>query len=346
MADAVVAFAPGRANLIGEHTDYNDGLALPFAIEAGVEVRAKVAAGHEILARALDLGETDRFRLADPEPAPPGDWRGFVRGTVAELQAIGRPPPPAELAIAGTVPARAGLGSSAALGVALCTALVEVSESPDALDRIEAALLCSRVENRWAGARTGLLDQLASLFGQRDAALRIDFHTLEVRAVRLQLGDWRLVSVPSGEQRSIAAAGYNERRAECDAARERLGLASLRDADPSAAAELPDVLGRRVRHVIDENERVDATVAALDRGDLPEVAHLLDASHASLRDLYDASTPAVERTVTELKDAGAAGARMMGGGFGGHVIALLPPGVQPPESAMELRPAGGARLIR
>jgi galactokinase len=345
MADSVVAFAPGRANLIGEHTDYNDGLALPFAIEAGVEVRAEVIDGDDVVARALDLGEADRFPLREPGPVPAGDWRGFVRGTVAELRASGRLPRSAEVAITGSVQPGAGLGSSAALGVALSTALAALAEPPVQLDPTEQARLCSRVENRWVGARTGLLDQLASVYGERDAALRIDLRTLEVQPIRLELGGWRLVSVHSGEQRSLAAAGYNRRREECDAARERLGLDSLRDADRERAASLPDPLGRRVRHVIEENERVDAAIRALERGDLPGLGRLLDASHASLRDLYDASTPAVERTVTALRQAGATGARMMGGGFGGHAIALLPPGVEAPEGALELRPAQGARLL-
>ena len=346
MAESVVAFAPGRANLIGEHTDYNDGLALPFAIEAGVEVRARATSGAEIVARALDLAEADRFPLREAEPTAAAGWRAFVRGTVAELQALGRPVRASELTIAGTVPRGAGLASSAALGVALCTALVAVSESPE-LEPIAVAGLCSRVENRWVGARTGLLDQLASLFGERDSVLRIDFRSLDVRAVPLELGAWRLVSVDSGEARSLAgvAAGYNERRAECEAAREGLGLESLRDADPERAAALPDPLARRIRHVIEENERVDAAVRALELHDLPELGRLLDASHAGLRDLYDASTGAVERTVAALKEAGAAGARMMGGGFGGHVIALLPPDVEAPAGAIELRPAPGARLL-
>ncbi|MFL5910676.1 MAG: galactokinase [Gaiellaceae bacterium] len=343
MADSVVAFAPGRANLIGEHTDYNDGLALPFAIEAGVTVTALARQGSELVVRALD--EEHSFPLAAIGSGPTGGWRDFVRGTLAELADGGHSPPPAQVAIDGTVPRGAGLGSSAALGVALFLGLLALSGAPEP-DRVELARLCSRVENHWVGARTGLLDQLASLLGERDTALRIDFRTLDVRAVPLELGGWRLVSVDSGEQRALAGAGYNRRREECETARERLGLHSLRDADRERAAALPDPLERRVRHVIEENERVDAAVRALERADLQELGRLLDASHASLRDLYDASTPAVERTVIALKEAGAAGARMMGGGFGGHVIALLPPEVEAPEEALELRPAQGARLTR
>ncbi|MFL5885839.1 MAG: galactokinase, partial [Thermoleophilaceae bacterium] len=138
---------------------------------------------------------------------------------------------------------------------------------------------------------------------------------------------------------------YNERRAETERARLELGLESLRDAMRDDAERLPDPLDRRVRHVLDDNARVDEAVAALEAGDLRAVGSLLDASHASLRDLYDASTPAVERTVERLRAAGAAGARMMGGGFGGQVIALLPPGVEAPEAATDVAPSAGARLL-
>jgi galactokinase len=163
--------------------------------------------------------------------------------------------------------------------------------------------------------------------------------------VPLALGDWRLVTVDSGDAHAHAASGYNERRDECAEAARLLGLESLRDATARDAARLPAPLDRRVRHVVAENARVDATAAALAAGDLAAVGPLLDASHASLRDLYDASTPAVERTACALRGAGAAGARMVGGGFGGHVLALLPPGIAPPPGAIEVAPSAGARLL-
>jgi galactokinase len=160
----------------------------------------------------------------------------------------------------------------------------------------------------------------------------------------MALGEWRLVTVDSRERHAHATSGYNERRAECERARDLLGLQSLRDAPPDDAARLPDPLDRRVRHVLEENARVDSAVAALEAGDIAALGPLLDASHASLRDLYDASTPAVERTVARLRAGGAAGARMMGGGFGGQVLALLPPGAPAPEGATALSPADGADI--
>jgi galactokinase len=201
------------------------------------------------------------------------------------------------------------------------------------------------VENDWVGAETGLLDQLASFHGREDHALRIDFTTLALEPVPLELGGWQLVTVESGAAHSHAGSGYNERRAECRAVCEALGVATVSAADGDAAAELPAPLDRRARHVLSENARVDATVAALRAGDLEEVGRLLDASHASLRDDYEASVPAVEDTVAALKGAGAAGARMVGGGFGGSVLGLLPPGAALPEGAVRVSPGPPARVL-
>jgi galactokinase len=340
--EEVVAFGPGRVNLIGEHTDYNHGLALPFAITEGVTIRAGATGGSRIEARALDLDEEDSFDLAAP-PRVSGGWRAFVHGVAAELSAAGFPLVGTRIEITGTVPRGAGLSSSAALEVALSLALIALSgaEPPE---RRALARICSRVENEWAGAQTGLLDQLASLFGEPDAALRIDFRGLEIEPVPLRLAGWNLVTLDSGERHSNAESGYNQRRAECLRASEMLGVANLREADPLALSRLPSPLGERARHVIDENGRVDRTVTALREGDLAEVGRLLNASHASLRDLFDVSTPAVEAAVAALLEAGAAGARVIGGGFGGHVLGLMPPGTTPPAQSREVHPGPGAQL--
>jgi galactokinase len=341
--ERVRARGPGRVNLIGEHTDYNDGLALPFAIERGVTVTAEPRDGHDVTARALDLGEEDAFPLADPGRGR--GWRAFVRGTVAELRAAGHALRPCVLAIEGDLDRGSGLSSSAALEAALCLALLAVAGEPEPADRRELARLCSRVENDWVGQETGLLDQLASLCALPDHAVRIDFATLALAPVPLDLGDWSLVTLDSGAAHAHAESGYNDRRDECRRACAALGIRSLRQARPEDLERLPAPLDRRVRHVLEENARVDAVVAALHDGDLPAVGRRLDASHASLRDLYEASVPEVEATVERLKAAGAAGARMVGGGFGGAVLALLGPGVGAPAGALTVVPGPPAALL-
>jgi galactokinase len=341
--ERAVAFAPGRVNLIGEHTDYNGGLALPFAIAEGITVHAERIGQTLIRAHAGDLGEDDEFALDDRSPA--AGWRAFLRGMVAELQTAGFAPVGVRLQIAGDLPAGAGLSSSAALEVALCLALLALHEDVETLGRVSIARLCSRVENDWVGAQTGLLDQLASLCGLPDTALLIDFRTLGIDPVPLRLDGWRLVVLDSGERHAHARSGYNERRAECTQACELLGVESLRDADRGEVERLPRPLRDRASHVLSENERVREAVVALREGDLPALGALLDASHESLRERYEASTPAVDAAVARMLEAGAAGARMIGGGFGGSVLGLLAPGVSPPPDAREVRPSVGAHLL-
>jgi galactokinase len=328
-------------NLIGEHTDYNDGLCLPFAIARGVTVSAERLDHGQIVAHARDLDEEDSFPLADP-PRTDG-WRAFVRGTVAELRAAGHDVPAARLEIEGDVPQGSGLSSSAALESALCLALLALAgEEPD---RLELARLGARVENEWVGAQTGLLDHLAALFSREGSALRMDIGAMELEEVPLDLGDWTLAVLDSNSPHDNAASGYNERREECARAARELGVDSLRGATLEDVPRLPEPLDRRVRHVVEENERVDLAVAALAHGDLRELGALLDASHASLRDLYEVSTPELERTVKTMKDSGAVGARLIGGGFGGSVLGLFPPGADPPAGALTVEPGPAARLL-
>jgi galactokinase len=329
-------------NLIGEHTDYNDGLCLPFAIERGVTVTAEPLDGEDLVVVASDLGEQDRFAVAEPGRAT--GWRAFPRGAAAELAGAGIELRAARLEISSDLPREAGLSSSAALTVALCLALCAAAGAAEP-DRLELARLCSRVENHWVGSPTGLLDQIASLFGERGHALRIDTRSLEVSAVPLELGGATLATLDSGARREVGGSGYPERRAECEAAARELGVASLRQAAPADAERLPEPLARRVRHVLSENARVEAMVDALARHDLDEAGRLLDASHRSLRDDYEVSVPAVERTVERARAAGAIGARIVGGGFGGHVLALFPEGAGPLPEAMPVHPGPSARLV-
>jgi galactokinase len=251
----------------------------------------------------------------------------------------------ARLLVGGDLPRGAGLSSSAAFAVAVALALIELA-GPDgaanAYDRIDLAQLCARVERDWVGAHTGLLDQLASLYGAVDRALCIDFRTLTVQPVALALDGWRLAVLDSGERHAHASSGYNERREECARAAALLGLRSLRDAHELQLGGLPEPLRRRARHVLGEDRRVLEAAAALRARDLQRLGGLLDASHTSLRDLFEVSTPRVEETVATMRAAGAAGARLIGGGFGGSVLGLFAPSASPPAGAREVRPGAGA----
>ena len=299
----IVAFAPGRVNLIGEHTDYGGGLALPFAIALGVTVRATRLPGPLMMAIARDLGEQDAFDAFNVGPAH--GWRAFVRGTVAETSAH-----PARIEITGNVPRGGGLSSSAALGVALALALCGTDDP----DRHALARLCSRVENEWVGARTGLLDQYASLLATAGHALLIDFGADSVEQIPLDLGGWRLAVFRAGV-RDLANSSYNR----------------VRDTP-------------HPEHLESENDRVRSAALALRAGEPGALGPLLNASHASLRDVLGVSTDEVERVVDGLRSVGAAGARLIGGGFGGHVLGLFAPGTPLPRGGLEVGPAAGATL--
>lgn len=339
----VIAFGPGRVNLIGEHTDYNAGLALGFPITLGVTARAQRVGGADVRVQATDLQETDVFPVADPGSAR--GWRGFARGLVVELGAAGHGVPAMDIEVSGTVPRDSGLSSSAALETALCLAMLALGGQPEP-DRLSLARLCSRVENLHAGAETGLLDQVIALLGGADHAVRIDFRSLATERVPLRLDGWRMVTVDSGQPRSLAESGYNARREECRRACALLGVPRLRDIAGERWRSLPDPLDRRVRHVIEENARVDLAARALRDGDMPTLGRLLTESHRSLRDLYEVSIPTVERAFGDVVASGAAGARLMGGGFGGHLLALYPPAVTLPDGARVVAPGPAAHLIR
>ena len=346
--DRVRARAPGRVCLIGEHTDYNQGLALAFAIAESVTVKARRLApgpdGEErVRALACDFDEEDDFLLADP-PGAEG-WRAFVRGMAAELAEAGLEPVGTSLRIEGGVPRGAGMSSSAALEVALALAMLALAGTEREIGRTDLAKLCSRVENEWAGAKTGLLDQLTSLYGEPEEAIEIDFQAVTVEPVPLRLDGWRLVTCDTGERRENASSGYNERRAECAEACRLLGIGSLREASSEQVERLPEPLRGRAEHVLGDNDRVRRAVGALRADDMAAVAGLLNESHRSLRDRMAISTPTVEATVSRMLEAGAAGARILGGGFGGSVLALLPPGVALPAGAREARPCGGAEIL-
>jgi galactokinase len=311
--------APGRVNLMGDHTDYNSGFVLPLALDRACTVVAAPAHGPNVTARSHELADAVTVPAdgsADPRTAAPV-WGRFVAGVVRALRAHGIDVPGTDLSITSTVPPGSGLSSSSALSVAVTLALTDAAGiTRHELDRLEVARLALAAEVAATGVPGGLMDQLASLFGQADHALLVDCRTNDVTPIRISPGVAVLV-VHSGIPRTLAATAYAARRAECEAIASRLGIESLRDATSAQVYRDP-----RARHVVAENARVLATAAALPGGDLSVLGPLLLASHASLRDDYEVSIPELDLLVELLVECGAAGARLTGAGFGGCVVAL------------------------
>jgi galactokinase len=304
--------APGRVNLIGEHTDYNDGLVLPFAID------------RQALA-AVALRDDDRL-LAWSCQREPEDWLAYPRGVMRALRDAGLALPGADIIVDSDVPTGSGLSSSAALGCSIALALNDLAGG--GLSRMDLAAACQSAENTEVGAQTGVMDQVASLFGVAGGLVYLDVREREVAVVPADFGHLVLTVIDTGVRHSHADGGYGDRRRECAEAAAALGVASLRDADVGRVAALagsegPDgVLGRRARHVFTENARVTRAVALLRAGRAADVGPLLTASHASLRDDFEVSAPELDAAVDAALEAGAVGARMTGGGFGGCAIAM------------------------
>jgi galactokinase len=322
----LVAEAPGRVNLIGEHTDYNEGHVLPLAIDRTVAVAAAPQAD-AVHAYSLDYDQEDSFSLAEIRPLPEGGWRNYVRGVAWALREAGHGLRGLQLALSGDVPIGAGLSSSAALEVAVAGAFAVGEGPPDPRD---LAILAQRSENDFVGVQCGIMDQFAAVFGQAHHALLIDCRSLDVEPVPLRLDEQgvAVVIVDSAVRRALGDSPYNERRRECAQAAAALGLPALRDVAPdeleARRRELPPELYRRARHVATEEARVTAAVGALRRGDLETLGRLLCESHRSLRDDFQVSCPELDMLVDlAARVEGVLGARLTGAGFGGCTLNLV-----------------------
>jgi galactokinase len=325
----VVAFAPGRVNLIGEHTDYNDGFALPCALPFGTVVALAPRNDNRIEVRALDLdNETAGFSLNDRiARMEDGRWENHVGGVISGMAHFDLPVRGADLAMAGNIPQGAGLSSSASLGVATAFGLA-VLGGRAAPHPLALARTAQWSEHHYVGCACGMMDQLASAFGQEQSALLIDCRTMEARPVTLPPGTAIMV-VHSGVVRGLVDSAYNDRRKQCARAAEHYGVAALRDMDcmhlEAEREGLDEVVFRRARHVITENGRTLQAVEAIADGDLVKLGNALRGSHASLRDDFEVSVAEVDALVECLNTAIGAegGARMTGGGFGGCVVAVM-----------------------
>ena len=322
--------APGRVNLIGEHTDYNDGFVMPAAI--GLYCWAAIAprAGHHLQVHSTNFGATVSVDLWDQKLERRGDWSDYVVGTAWSLLNSGYEVTGADILIHGEIPLGSGLSSSAAIEVATAYALLDTAGQE--IDLVTLAKACRRAENEFVGARVGIMDQFISANGRADHALMLDCRSLEVRSLPIP-PDLRLVVCNTGVKHQLAGGEYNVRRAQCEEGVWRLAKAlpsikALRDVSPDELEEhrslLPEMIYRRCRHVISENARVEAAAVSLRSGDLGRFGDLMAQSHRSLRDDYEVSCPELDLMV-ELAAGrpGVFGARMTGGGFGGCTVNLV-----------------------
>ena len=324
-----VVRGPGRVNLIGEHTDYNDGFVMPAAIGLEIRLAFLPTDDRRVVITLDDTGETGSFELDAIGPRT-GTWIDYVAGTAWALGEAGRPMTGFRGLLASNLPRGAGLSSSAALEMAAALALLG-REAPGPPE--PRALAGRQAENAYVGVQSGVMDQFASAAGVVDHAILLDCRSLEWRPVPLPLADCAMVVCHSGSSRRLDTSAYNQRRAECERAVAAIAtldpaVRSLRDVDPAmldaASGRMDDVAARRARHVVEENLRVLATERAFAAGDLAAVGRLFAASHASLRDLFDVSSPELDALVEiATSTAGVVAARLTGAGFGGSTINLV-----------------------
>jgi galactokinase len=328
--DPRVFRAPGRVNLIGEHTDYNDGFVMPAAIDFATFVATAPRHDRMLVIRSENFNEERVFDLDEADPRPMRHWSDYVRGVAVILERADHRLRGANLLIQGEIPLGAGLSSSAAIEVATALALLHVSDKP--LPPLDVALLCQRAENDFVGMRCGIMDQFICCHARPANALMLDCRSLEFRLVPIPASA-RLVICNTMVKHELASGEYNKRRADCEKGvkiirRSLPTVCALRDVTMEQLRNLninmPPVVARRCRHVVSENARVEEAVSALEDGDLSHLGRLMAASHASLRDDYKVSCVELDSLV-EIASAqpGVIGARMTGGGFGGCTINIV-----------------------
>jgi galactokinase len=339
---AGVVFAPGRVNLVGEHTDYNDGFVLPMAIDRGIALAFAPRTDDVLRVHSADVRQTRDLRLVElrhrvtVEPdrrGQRGGWFGYVAGVAWAMLGAGMSIRGADIALAGNLPMGAGLSSSAALEVGIARALAAASAVE--WDPKAAALLSQRAECEFAGVACGIMDQLVVAAARENCALFIDCRSLETRDVPIP-GRMAVVVFDSGIRRDLASSAYNARRASCERAVDAIrtlhaDVVALRDASPAMLEEARSALSvedyLRARHVLEENPRPAAMSAALAAGDLPAAGRVMRDSHVSLKDLFEVSTPELDALVDAAASRpGCHGARLTGAGFGGSVVAIADAG--------------------
>jgi len=307
--------APGRVNIIGEHTDYNDGFVLPFAIDRYVEIEIEKSNQYVFTSQTMN----EQVRLQKHERL--GKWTDYLMGVVWALEKLGYKTEPVEVKVSSNLPIGAGLSSSAALEIALTYGLNEVFSLK--LDKMKLVEVGVKAEREFVGVRCGVMDQFTAVFGKKSHAIFLDTSTLNYEYVPLELRDYELALIDSNTKHELSSSEYNKRREECEAILRKLGKSSFRQVTYEDLQALDLVLRRRARHVLDENKRVSLAVRALKQSEFSLLGCLLFESHVSLRDLYEVSCDETDFIVGFLKgELGIVGARMVGGGFGGSILVL------------------------
>ena len=329
--DLQVIMAPGRVNLIGEYTDFNEGFVFPMTVDRGVYVGIRARDDQRVRVKSIRFGELIDYRLDDFEKPQPGHWSCYVLGVVEELRLLGLVSRGFDAVIDGNLNLGAGLSSSAALETA--TALALQSLFGFEMSRVDVATLCQRVEHRYASVMCGIMDQFASGIGRSNHALLLDCRTLSHVNIPASLDEHRIVIISSEVKRELASSAYNERRAQCEE-----GVALFRQFDPTVASlrdvtpdlldacgdQLSEIVFRRCRHVITENARVLDASSALAADELVQFGRLMTASHNSLRDDFEVSCDELDCLVAIANDTeGVLGSRMTGAGFGGCTVTLI-----------------------
>ena len=317
--------APGRVNLIGEHTDYNDGFVFPLAIDRATWIALRPRSDNQVLAISLDMDDRAEFALDALQRPQTVEWTGYLTGVAWSLQGRGYKLKGWEGVVSGDVPIGSGLSSSAALELATARAFYCVSNFH--WDAAAMALACQAAENHWLGVNCGIMDQMISAAGLADRALLIDCRSLETASAPLPSGT-AIVILDTGTRRGLVDSEYNARRAQCEAAARHFGLAALRDIDLPTflerERELDPLMQKRARHVVSENARTLQARDAMNAGDAAALGQLMIASHISLRDDFEVSSPALDAIVDCANAVPACyGARMTGAGFGGCAVALV-----------------------
>lgn len=331
--EPLFVWAPGRVNLLGEHTDYNQGFVFPMAIDVGISMVGALNGSDQVNLYSLDFKASASFSLDQISRCNSQTWTNYIRGVFQQFQVRGYKPKGVDLILQGNVPQGAGLSSSAALEVATAVLLIQLHNWN--VDPVELVKLAQDAENKFVGVASGIMDQFASMMGEKDHALCLDCRSLDYKLIALPFTEqgYALAVVNSAVKRGLVDSEYNTRREQCEVAVEKLkqhlpGIQSLRDVGVehlSLVNELPEEMAKRARHVITENERVLQGIKALEAGDLTEFGKLLNASHSSLKDDFEVSCRELDLLVSlALEVPGVLGSRMTGAGFGGCTIALVP----------------------